>query len=88
MNIYAENESNCKRKDRFLYLSLSLVVRSKAGKEEERKRRRKVIIVKEVEFLERDRAAEGAAKREERSVFPRVFLIYFFSFCKTTKGRS
>ena len=77
MNIYAENESNCKRKDRFLYLSLSLVVRSKAGKEEERKRRRKVIIVKEVEFLERDRAAEGAAKREERSVSQGIiFLIY------------
>ena len=77
MNIYAENESNCKRKDRFLYLSLSLVVRSKAGKEEERKRSRKVIIVKEVEFLERDRAAEGAAKREERSVSQGIiFLIY------------
>ena len=77
MNIYTENESNCKRKDKFLYLSLSLVVRSKAGKEEERKRRRKVIIVKEVEFLERDRAAEGAAKREERSVSQGIiFLIY------------
>ena len=74
MNIYTENESNCKRKDKFLYLSLSLVVRSKAGKEEDRKI---VIIVKDVEFLERDRAAEGAAKREERSVSQGIiFLIY------------